>query len=409
MATPLMIKVLERGQKQSDYLLPLVIRWDGKSRRIRVDSFGIAQLLWLVEFIILFPILGLGSLLLDGCFLLLANSEENALHKEIMDGRLHVILTRIILCLVYVGGCVFIIWIFFFCKDFALVWNGLLEFEENTSIQLKAVRNGNVQSFDFIGNFMQSILLCGVILPPIPSFLLIIKCHDPYYTVARLVLPHSWFNNLGSKLIIALVRFLALTLTAYEIARILTIIVFALFSSAILTQRCICWINRLYGSLGKLDKLRGGKHVSLYRQVGLLIFLYNNSTACFILLLLLVLELLFMAFSIIFIKLHDSVPLPIALTSAVFVVGLVVVVTFLFPIATGVYKQSLDMKRKWKSDVALLEGNKRYLRITLRSLKVFYLYVGFGECEMRRINKESATGFQSGVVDHTIDVLLAVQ
>jgi hypothetical protein len=129
MTTPLMWETLKRGQNLSENLLPLRLRWDSVVRRIQFDSMGKWQLLWLVEVIILFPILGVGSFLMDATFLL-SSSTDNPLRKEIMDSD-QAIITRLILSLVYFGGCTFIIGIILWGEQIAMLFNELLQFDEN--------------------------------------------------------------------------------------------------------------------------------------------------------------------------------------------------------------------------------------------------------------------------------------
>jgi hypothetical protein len=85
--------------------------------------------MWFVEAIILFPILDVGSFLMDIVFLV-SSSTDNPLRKEILDSD-QAIITRVVLSLVYFGGCAFIIGIPLWGEELSIIGNGALQFEEN--------------------------------------------------------------------------------------------------------------------------------------------------------------------------------------------------------------------------------------------------------------------------------------
>jgi hypothetical protein len=252
-------------------------------------------------------------------------------------------------------------------------------------------------------------VICGAVFPPIPPLITIIRCQDPYYTVARLILPPEYFSTLGPRLFIALIRFLILTLTAIEISRILVMLVNIMCTLAIVMTNCIHLISEFHDSLSNVGKLRGNVHISLYKQFRLLIFIGNLSVAFPLLLAFFIVELLFISFSIILIKLHASQPLLIIVISLLFVMGIVILLGFLMPIVTNIYEQSRDIKSKWNCELGRISGDKRCVRKKLRSLREFYLYVGYGENQLHGIQREWTTDYLSGLVGHTVDVLLAIR
>jgi hypothetical protein len=262
---------------------------------------------------------------------------------------------------------------------------------------------------DFMGNFMMVTILCGIVLPPIPPLLVIIHCQDPYYTVARLVLPPEVFSNLATRFIIALIRFLILTTTAFEISRVLVILVHIMCTYSIITKSSINLIRQFYESLSDLSKLRGNVHVSIYKQFWLLIFMYNITSSFLFLLAVIIIESLFISLSVILIRLYEIQPLPIILISLFIVFAIVILLGVLVPIVAGIYEHSKEMKMKWRGDLGGLTGDRRYVRRKLESLREFYLYVGYREHKLRGIERESMTNYLAGLVGNTVDVLLATR
>jgi hypothetical protein len=130
MTTPLMWDALELQQKICDrMLLPIRLRWNSVTRRSQFFPMEKRELMWFVEPIILFPILGVGSFLTDIVFLV-SSSTENPLRTEILDSD-QAIITRVVLSLVYFGGCTFIIGITLWGEELSVIGNGALQFEEN--------------------------------------------------------------------------------------------------------------------------------------------------------------------------------------------------------------------------------------------------------------------------------------
>jgi hypothetical protein len=223
---------------------------------------------------------------------------------------------------------------------------------------------------------MMAVILCGVELPPIPPLITIIRCQEPYYTVARLILPPECFSNLATKLMLALLRFIVLTITAIEISRILVFLVHIMFTYSIIMKISINNICQFYESLSDWSKLRGNLHVSIYKQFWLLIFMYNLTSSFLFLLAVIIIESLFISFSVILIRLYENQPLPIILISSFIVFAIVILLAVLVPIVAGIYEQSKEMTMKWKSELGGLRGDIRYARRKLESLREFYLYVG---------------------------------
>jgi hypothetical protein len=226
---------------------------------------------------------------------------------------------------------------------------------------------------DFMGNFMMVTIVCGVVIAPIPPLITIIRCQDPYYTVARLVLPPECFSHLATKLIIALIRFLILTTTAIEISRFLVFLVHIMCTYSIIMKSSINMICQFYESLSDLSKLRGNLHVSIYKQFWLLIFINNITSSFLFLLAVFIIELLFISLSVILIRLYEIQPLPIILVSLFIVFATVILFGVLLPIVAGISEQSKEMKMKWKSELGGLTGDRRYVRRKLESLREFYL------------------------------------
>jgi hypothetical protein len=160
---------------------------------------------------------------------------------------------------------------------------------------------------------MMAVILCGVVLPPIPPLITIIRCQDPYYTVARLIWPPECFSNLATKFMLALLRFIVLTITAIEISRILVFLVHIMCTYSIIMKSSINKICQFYESLSDWTKLRGNLHVSIYKQFWLLIFIFNITSSFLFLLAVIIIESLFISFSVILIRLYESQPLPIIL------------------------------------------------------------------------------------------------
>jgi hypothetical protein len=65
------------------------------------------------------------------------------------------------------------------------------------------------------------------------------------------------------------------------------------------------------------------------------------------------------------------------------------------------------MTMKWKSELGGLRGHIRYARRKLKSLREFYLYVGYRDHKLRGIERESMANYLAGMVGNTVDVLLA--
>jgi hypothetical protein len=262
---------------------------------------------------------------------------------------------------------------------------------------------------DFMGIFMMVTIVCGIVMPPIPPLITIIHCQDPYYTVARLVLPPECFSNLATRFIIALIRFLILTTTAIEISRVGVFFVHIMCTFSIITKSSINMIRQFYASLSDLSKLRGNLHVSIYKQFWLLIFMYNITSSFLFLLGVIIIECLFISLSVILIMLYEVLPLPTILVSLFFVFAIVILLGVLLPIVAGIYEQSKEMKMKWRSEVGGLTGDRRYVRRKLESLREFYLYVGYREHMLRGIERQSMTNYLAGLVGNTVDILLATR
>lgn len=121
-----MFKALNAGQKMSDLISPVPVRWDISTQRLHYEV-GRGQIFWAVQQIFHFIIFGLGSFIFDLAFFKLG-PKTHPVYVETRQSS-HFLTTRLILSMVYFGGIAFLGGIFIWGDDILSIINSMMDLE----------------------------------------------------------------------------------------------------------------------------------------------------------------------------------------------------------------------------------------------------------------------------------------
>ncbi|OXA40344.1 hypothetical protein Fcan01_24908 [Folsomia candida] len=203
-------------------------------------------------------------------------------------------------------------------------------------------------------------------------------------------------------------RFILLTINAFEICRIMSLIILMFISVLNLMESILSTLMHDSGRcLVSMARINGGTTTHLELQLAMNALAPFQELGTFFLILMGL--VVFVVSNFVTVKLYDSMPFPVYSFFLSISVVVTKIVNLTLPLAHGLLDVSTELKRRWGA-LMVGEGNKLELkcgRRRIKGMKPFCLWAGFGGSKLFRLNKETKVQYFEQVFSATVTILLS--
>ncbi|OXA39623.1 hypothetical protein Fcan01_25738 [Folsomia candida] len=229
---------------------------------------------------------------------------------------------------------------------------------------------------------------------------------DAYYFTLRDLNDIFKFSQ-STMLVFNLARLGILTITVFEIFRLLCLVILIFISALNMVRSIFAVLLHVSGQrFTSLARINAGITTQFKMQLAMKALAPFQELGTFFLILIGL--VIFVVSNFVTIKLYDSLPFPVyAFFSSVSVV-VALVINLTLPLAHGLLDSSTEIKRRLGASL-MGEGNKRQIqcgRRRLNGMQLFCVWAGFGGNRMFRLNKETKVQYFEQVISATVNILL---